>query len=94
MISTMDNVGAYSVCVNANYWQNYQSGIMKNDQCGRNGYWALNHCVLLTGYDVSNGYWTIKNSWGTGWGENGFMRMEMGQNTCGVAVEAMYVTLG
>lgn len=37
----------------------------------------LNHAVLLTGYtdDHETPYWRIKNSWGTTWGEDGFMRL-------------------
>lgn len=32
------------------------------------------HCVVLVGWDnnVNGGSWLIKNSWGTGWGTNGY----------------------
>jgi len=39
--------------------------------------WA-NHVVLLTGWDDSDGCWFIKNSWGTGWGEQGYARVKYG----------------
>ena len=35
----------------------------------------LNHAVLLTGYDSSSN-WRIKNSWGVGWGDNGYIKEE------------------
>jgi len=49
--------------------------------------------VQLVGYDAtaSTPYWKVRNSWGTSWGENGFIRLPMGVNSCGIADEAMYV---
>jgi len=37
------------------------------------------HCVCCIGYNESGRYWTCKNSWGTGWGEQGFFRIAYGQ---------------
>lgn len=34
-------------------------------KCGK----AVNHGVALVGYNSETDSWTIKNSWGTGWGE-------------------------
>ena len=34
-------------------------------------------------------YFIIKNSWAESWGENGFMRIKMG-NTCGICDAAIY----
>merc|ERR1712224_39511 len=68
-----------SVCVDAESWQNYGGGIFSN--CG----YSLDHAVLAVGYDSSS--WKIKNSWGTGWGEAGYIRLRMG-NTCGVLDDA------
>lgn len=42
----------------------------------------MNHAVLAVGYDAY-GNWIIKNSWGTYWGESGYMRLAPG-DTCGV----------
>jgi len=39
--------------------------------------------------DQNPPYYIIKNSWGTGWGEGGFMRLALG-NTCGVLQGASY----
>jgi len=57
-----------------------------------------NHAVLLVGYghdfDLGEDYWTIKNSWGPGWGEGGYFRIRRGVDECSVesiAVEATVI---
>ena len=37
------------------------------------------HCVTVVGYDDENDYWICKNSWGTGWGENGYFNIKYGE---------------
>lgn len=46
----------------------------------------LDHAVLLVGWglDGSKPYWTVKNSWGTKWGENGYFRIARGKGKCGI----------
>jgi len=63
------------VTVDAGNWSSYRSGVFGNCE-GR-----INHAVLLVG--SVDGAWKIKNSWGTSWGENGFIRLK-GGNTCGL----------
>ncbi|KAH8054312.1 transferase [Aureococcus anophagefferens] len=50
------------------------------------------HGVAIVGYGTDDGvdYWWIRNSWGTTWGESGYMRLERGVNACGVANFASY----
>jgi C1A family cysteine protease len=67
--------GPVSVAVDASAWSSYRSGIFK--ACGT----SLNHGVTLVGYTSDT--WIIKNSWGASWGEQGYIRLAMG-NTCGV----------
>merc|ERR1711957_976217 len=49
---------------------------------------------LPTAYDTtaSTPYWIVKNSWGASWAEKGHVWLPMGENSCGIADEAMYVT--
>ena len=44
------------------------------------------HAVVVVGYGTENGvdYWLIKNSWGTQWGEKGYMRIKRGVGMCGI----------
>ena len=63
------------VSVDASNWQGYASGIFSN--CKRH----INHDVLLVG--LTSKYYKIKNSWGILWGEDGYIRLALG-NTCGI----------
>ncbi|XP_038218726.1 pro-cathepsin H-like [Zerene cesonia] len=49
-----------------------------------------NHAVLLVGYGQENDddYWIIKNSWGTGWGDKGYMRLLRGFGVCNIGTYA------
>lgn len=64
----------------------YTGGIFSQDfaSCGAN----INHAVLVVGYGTDPGtntpYWIVKNSWGAGWGEGGYIRIKRGSNTCGM----------
>ncbi len=66
------------VSADATNWSKYSSGIFNN--CGN----SLNHDILLVGLAAT--YWKIKNSWGSTWGEKGFIRLAPG-NTCGVCID-------
>jgi len=74
-----------SIAVDAGAFQTYSSGILKAADCGS----RLDHGVLNVGYEEGS-YWKIKNSWGTSWGESGYIRLEYGQNTCGMLNSASY----
>jgi len=70
------------------YFQSYSGGILTSTTCGTN----LDHGVLITGYGEENGqkYWNVKNSWGTTWGENGYIKIarsesESDPGICGIA---------
>nr|CAD1826112.1 unnamed protein product [Ananas comosus var. bracteatus] len=69
----------------------YKGGVYSSDSCGSTPM-DVNHAVLAVGYGVENGvpYWLIKNSWGKDWGVDGYFKMELGKNMCGVATCASY----
>eukprot|EP00727_Mastigamoeba_balamuthi_P000576 m51a1_g10515 hypothetical protein (227) ;mRNA; f:194513-195528 len=87
VMSYMARYGPISVAVAADQFQYYTSGVLDSDQCS-NSESALNHAVVLVGYgtDSTTGkeYWMVRNSWGTLWGESGYIRVARGKNMCGI----------
>lgn len=76
-------------------FQFYSSGIF-NGTCGTD----LDHGVTVVGYGADadgTKYWLVKNSWGTGWGEDGYIKMQRDidakEGLCGIAMEASYPTV-
>jgi C1A family cysteine protease len=66
-------------------FQFYESGILTGT-CGTN----LDHSVLAVGYDTSSQYWLVKNSWGTSWGDAGYIKLTMSGDECGILDDASY----
>lgn len=58
--------------------------------------YGTNHLVLIVGYDdracSGNGAWLIKNSWGPGFGESGYIWVQYGAGNVGIAVTQMQYT--
>jgi len=88
-------LGCVSVAIQANQFafQYYSSGILTGN-CGTD----LDHGVLVVGYGVDNGqdYWKVKNSWGTDWGEDGYVLIckdcnkNGNQGECGINDDPSY----
>ena len=70
-----------AVGVAAMNWGDYQGGVYPNELCDGD----IDHAVLLVGWGTDPGlgdYWKIKNSWGSGWGEDGYIRLQKNINFC------------
>jgi len=77
-------------------FQLYKSGVFTGD-CGT----QLDHGVLAVGYGSLNGqdYYLVKNSWGTTWGDNGYIMLgrgdefNKGNGQCGMLMQPSYPKL-
>jgi len=72
----------------------YSGGVYSSTSCsGR----RINHAVTTVGFGVDTTsempYWTIKNSWGTGWGLDGYILVERGVDMCGVERDTQYALM-
>merc|ERR1712165_231048 len=96
LVEAVAQVGVLTVAIDAGGigFQLYTGGVYSSNTCSST---RLNHAVTLVGYgrylDGQN-YWEIKNSWGTGWGANGYILIARDQgNMCGVATDTQYAIL-
>ncbi|KAE8573686.1 Cat35 [Halyomorpha halys] len=88
-------VGPISIAVSASNFDFmfYFGGVFDGEGCNPS---KLDHGILLVGYGTEDGedYWLVKNSWGPGWGEDGFMKLTRSKkNTCGISSAASYPIL-
>lgn len=85
-------VGPISVAVDASHlsFQFYDGGIYEEEFCND---MILDHAMLVVGYGSKEGvdYWIVKNSWGSDWGDHGYIYMKRNAgNMCGIATKASY----
>ncbi|XP_040267901.1 cathepsin S-like [Bufo bufo] len=85
------SVGPVSVAIDARHpaFYLYKNGVYDDPTCTQD----VNHGVLAVGYGSLNGknYWIIKNSWGQGYGANGYILMARNRgNMCGIASYPSY----
>jgi len=81
---------AIAIEADARVFQFYSGGVLDSTRCGT----QLDHGVLIVGYgeDAGKKFWTVKNSWGDGWGESGYLRIARTDDTkdigiCGIAAQ-------
>uniref|UniRef100_A0A7M4EQ16 Cathepsin O n=1 Tax=Crocodylus porosus TaxID=8502 RepID=A0A7M4EQ16_CROPO len=83
MMRKLVHWGPLAVTVDAISWQDYLGGIIQY-HCSSG---KANHAVLVTGFDRTGiiPYWIVRNSWGRTWGIDGYARIKIGGNICGIA---------
>ncbi|CAL1538747.1 unnamed protein product [Lymnaea stagnalis] len=74
--------GPIAVAIDATTWHNYVGGIIQY-HCSE----TLNHAVQIVGYNLEGDvpYYIIRNSWGSDFGDNGYVYVKYGGNVCGLA---------
>lgn len=94
IMAALMKFGPLSIAANADDWSWYKGGVI-DYKCPT----FLNHAVLITGYSnrpnekgVPTPSWTILNSWGESWGEQGTLRIVRGKNMCGMNNQVVGVT--
>jgi cathepsin L len=91
LLHAVATVGPVSVAVNANGIMNYETGIYSDSSCDPQ---ALDHGVLVVGYGETvegNKFWIVKNSWGTDWGQDGYIYWDRDiDDMCGICQSASY----
>jgi len=89
-LMTAANIGVVAIGIAASQsFQFYSKGVLDDGSCGND----INHGVDVVGYGTAasgKDYWIIRNSWGTGWGESGYMRIVRNKNMCGLALWVSY----
>jgi C1A family cysteine protease len=77
-----------------NTFQSYTGGIYRADGCVTSAD-NNNHAMVIVGfgYDATlkMDYWKVRNSWGEGWGEDGYVRIQRGVNMCNVESDAFFL---
>lgn len=73
---------AVAVAAGSFDYQGYSSGVVTGTSCGT----TLNHGNVAVGFGTDSGieYFLVRNSWGSNWGEGGYIRLGTAGNVCGI----------
>lgn len=85
--ATLVNSLAVGICASDKQFQLYSSGVLDFNCCT-----DTNHAVVVEGFSSENSkdYWLVRNSWGTSWGDKGYVKMVRGKNLCTIASMTSY----
>ena len=75
-------------------FQGYAGGIFQVQGC-KTSTSNNNHAMVIVGYGHDSktnlDFWKVRNSWGNGWGEDGYVRIQRGVNMCNVESDAFFI---
>jgi len=92
LTNALTTVGPIAVAIDASHmsFQFYSTGVYYEASCSSR---QLDHGVTAVGFgsDAGKDYYIVKNSWGTVWGQQGYINMSRNRNNnCGIASSASY----
>lgn len=94
MMTEIQKNGPIACGINAEEILDYNGGVLDVP----NKLKMINHIISIVGwgYDdqTNKQYWIIRNSWGSYWGELGFMRLVLGENQLGIEKSCAYAIPG
>ena len=86
MAAIAKGVTSVTIDADSSQFRNYKSGVLTSSECGT----KLDHAVAAVGYGTDeNGqdYYLVRNSWGNGWGDAGYIKIGRngdGYGICGI----------
>lgn len=99
LMNAVATLGPIGVTVAANSWALYSRGVFSVKNHNSSGATDVNHAVVLEGYGIDQEsqepYWLVRNSWGSMWGEGGYIRLKrvdpstlsnFDQDDCGIDI--------